>query len=602
MPPRGGIRQRLAAAPHEDPDTQVSTDPPILPPRRGGHLAHCLLHLHGWGLLSAPSLQLIAAAAVADGLDDAEVASLARAGSEGRYVSNIDRDIFRHVGQVDTPELYTARVPAQDREGVAIEADAQLLLPHDLFSFIANSRPELFSSFTFDGELEAFWNRALETGDPQLHGHPVLDRPGWRSRAVPLLVYGDGANYTTRESVEIAAWGALSCRRNTWQSRYLMTGWVKSACSPHPRHTWEELWRILCWSFNSIFLGVHPSVDHRGDAWGAADPRAALSGTPLTPNGFFGVVHGVCGDMDYFRSRLQFREFAPNSANPCALCRANRTTAPFKDLTPTAAWLATIKRPPEHILTDAAFFGLPGVSGYTLRLDVMHVLDLGVVAHYVGNVFFLLIYDAELPGATIADRTKFLWVLIRELYSQLGSTCRMGHPELSVFCDPSRPHIDFPFSKLKAAENRDLIAVAVELCKRFGADTPRGRVRLEVGQHFARFLDLIRAGGPILSAPAATEASASLLAALENYARLNAHAAMELHRPLFNVVNKHHFAAHLARQLRWLNPSYASCYSWEDLIGRAKKVAFACRDGTRAVQIGPKLMTRYRRVLAYELA
>eukprot|EP00974_Lingulodinium_polyedra_P038900 3727090-Lingulodinium_polyedra.AAC.1 len=57
---RGGGRQRVAAA------AQQLEPPP--PPK--SKLASCLLYLFGWGLISANCVQWLAAAAVADGLQD----------------------------------------------------------------------------------------------------------------------------------------------------------------------------------------------------------------------------------------------------------------------------------------------------------------------------------------------------------------------------------------------------------------------------------------------------------------------------------------------------------------------------------------------------
>ena len=39
-------------------------------------------------------------------------------------------------------------------------------------------------------KLVEFWN--AQTGHPQMQGHPVKSRPGWKSKAVPIAFHGDG--------------------------------------------------------------------------------------------------------------------------------------------------------------------------------------------------------------------------------------------------------------------------------------------------------------------------------------------------------------------------------------------------------------------------
>ena len=57
-------------------------------------LADLLEELHAWGVLSATLVQLICAAAVADGFDDERVKKFAHIGTEGRNIQNSRRDLF----------------------------------------------------------------------------------------------------------------------------------------------------------------------------------------------------------------------------------------------------------------------------------------------------------------------------------------------------------------------------------------------------------------------------------------------------------------------------------------------------------------------------
>jgi hypothetical protein len=107
--------------------------------------------------------------------------------------------------------------------------------------------------------------------------------------------------------------------------------------------------------------------------------------------------------------------------------------------------------------------------------------------------------------------------------------------------------------------------------------------------------------GFVLTDAEATDARRELFTGLEKWARLSAHASTVLGRLLFHVVNKHHFAAHIAIQARWLNPEVSWTYQYEDLMGKVKRVAAAARDGTPRVLIGRKVAERYRVVFAFEM-
>eukprot|EP00969_Alexandrium_andersonii_P048047 2108804-Alexandrium_andersonii.AAC.1 len=63
-------------------------------------------------------------------------------------------------------------------------------------------------------------------------------------------------------------------------------------------------------------------------------------GEPLTSEGFFGITYSVQGDLDWFHKSLQLR-VAPGGNLPCCWDDANRSSHPFLDLRPDAAWMGT---------------------------------------------------------------------------------------------------------------------------------------------------------------------------------------------------------------------------------------------------------------------
>ena len=70
----------------------------------------------------------------------------------------------------------------------------------------------------------------------------------------------------------------------------------------------------------------------------------------------------------------------------------------------------------------------------------------------------------------------------------------------------------------------------------------------------------------------------------------------------YNSTIKHHWAFHIGRHARWLNPKVCHCYAWENFVGLLQQAAEACTAGT-AVHLTPnKLMQNYLHVLSLHLA
>jgi hypothetical protein len=92
------------------------------------------------------------------------------------------------------------------------------------------------------GQLEAFWGSCIAAADPALHGHPMLSVPNWKARALPLLIYGDGAAFTRTDSLEIVSCSALGQRGSTWRTRLVLASFVKSAQIRGPGGTWDRIW------------------------------------------------------------------------------------------------------------------------------------------------------------------------------------------------------------------------------------------------------------------------------------------------------------------------------------------------------------------------
>ena len=79
----------------------------------------------------------------------------------------------------------------------------------------------------------------------------------------------------------------------------------------------------------------------------------------------------------------------------------------FTDLRPTASWRRHLIDRGEWFLTPKhdlfADAGI-GISIFHIQLDVLHMLDLGLLHHICGNVIVLLVFYTALPGFSKTSR------------------------------------------------------------------------------------------------------------------------------------------------------------------------------------------------------
>ena len=586
---RGGWRQRLqqAAAGVGGPSKQ-------------GHLANRVLQMWSWGQISAPAVQFIMEGAVLDGCSEPSVIALSKVGCSGLWPQNVQRDISRQFfSDVKTPSTYCVDVLAKNNINPldSISVAAHLLLPHQMFATLCDEYPKVLRTGfgSAPGGLREFWRAAIASEDPHLHGHPVLDlEEGWQDLAIPLTLYGDGARFARVDSLEIIAWSMLLSKECTWAKRFVSAAFVKSA--EWGKETWKTIWEVLAWSFAAIFRGRHPELDHRGDPWHPDSYGSRHAGQPLSRAGYFGVVQRVCGDLDWYQKRLGMR-VAPAGNLPCAWCDGGRPPAhpPFLHLQPSAAWIQTVHVPPAPAPSSHPIWTIPGVSKFTVALDLMHCLDLGVLSHFLGSSLHTLLYDNDMRG-TLVEREAELWTRVRGCYAENAVPTRVSSLTRSRWCDADAPHTAPPVLKFKAAETRYLLLPVLDLCERYGRGTPRDDARLIAAEHMVRLLGAFNREGTFLSDASHRAVMEHMWGFFEAYHALNADAAGR-DLKVWHLVNKFHMLVHLCYSSRFLNPVLLWTYGYEDLVGRMKRIAMASKSGLKTCMLSSSIFLKYRKVV-----
>jgi hypothetical protein len=369
--------------------------------------------------------------------------------------------------------------------------------------------------------------------------------------------------------------------------------------------TFSNVWRIFSWSLYWAYRGVHPdrspwNVEYAPDS---AEGKIALKPIMGTmAHGFFLVLIGIKGDLDWVWERLKLANYRATTAGPCGLCPSNGTTMPWTDVRmddacwvpfkyTATAWLAAN---PNRI----DVFRLPGVSVLTFMCDFMHNKHMGVDMYYFGSVLYLLCYEI-LPSTPSANLVRIMETV--KTHSDRLKT--FANLKLSMFVNVAEPHAHQPKLKGRAAEIRHFGPCLLQVFEQqMDADNPTHRtVRLGL-KHSIRMEDIMNDHPGVLKLPdedgvAFRKAGYNYLACLK---KLERHFSGQ-DRKLFNVTIKAHYIAHGCDQALWIHPRVGWCYGGEDFMKKCKRLMARCVIGNKMDTASDKFHEHYIRGLHYLL-
>ena len=168
-------------------------------------LAAHLLRTFAWGSMSLPELQQIAALVEEDvGRQHVprELLQLAGLSFRGTYPANMRRE---HLPRADL-----RRNPGLKIGNACMRCSMPALNPVDVFYRVLELQPQLICRS--QDALESFWEAVSE--HPGVRHHPVKQVPGYKSRAVPLVLHGDGAPIDSQDrSCAFVSWRSLVATR-----------------------------------------------------------------------------------------------------------------------------------------------------------------------------------------------------------------------------------------------------------------------------------------------------------------------------------------------------------------------------------------------------
>ncbi|CAE7560351.1 unnamed protein product, partial [Symbiodinium microadriaticum] len=237
---------------------------------------------------------------------------------------------------------------------------------------------------------------------------------------LPLGLWNDGVpcNWDRSQSLEVIALSFPSIPGLRVPLFCLKKMFEAKKCSM------DAALKVLVWSFEQLAVGRYRSRRHDGSPFDARVDKARirLAGLELPS----ACLTQIRGDWKMFKDTLSLP--AHNERNGCC-------------------WICPMTPDKVHEV---------------IRLDWLHIMDLGCAADAAGNVLWLL--QSKLPGPNIAKRVGEVFTEILEEYKNQGVTSdRLATLTETMF---RKDAASAPKVKAKGAETRKLIPILGALCRK----------------------------------------------------------------------------------------------------------------------------------------
>ena len=595
----GGVQQRAAF----DGET-IHADLPC-------EFADELELLFAWGAIQANLIQRLCGAIVHD--DDRignrthpRVKRLASIGTFGYHGGNIRRDLL-HYWNVSMDGLFKpamVEIPFRKFRGVVLDTVHKMSLPillvNELFEYIWERNTAMFLKLA--GDVESFWNQ-VQHDDPRLVNNPLTEQPNWKTRAIPLLVHGDGAAFTMKNNSLLAvSFGFLLAPGWSWRSSFLMACFCainKTIASVHGvgNGTWVVIWKYIAHAFQALLKGTHPLKDPYGNDWPVGSRSRELAGRVLCGGRWIGIVWCLAHDQEYGSNELGEAHF--NATEPCKHCRCNRTDLSCRDCRPNASWKATCYDPAASPpMSNHGIYTIPGVGRFSHTGDLMHQFLLGPLLTLHGSTIACMCTTwGAFTGGNRESRVQAFWAALSVSYDNTYVKKRMQCITAKTI---GKKWAEFPTLKSKASECKHLVVAMLDMLMRFlptsGEWVNEYRHCRRCYQLAVRILEIIYENDMFLSRVAADELLDLTEKFQQHYHWLFVTASAE-GRQQWKFTTKLHCLWHTMYFGRWLNPKASWCFSFEDFIGRIKDSAKACLHGTAMHNVCPKVVQNYVIVL-----
>ena len=232
---------------------------------------------------------------------------------------------------------------------------------------------------------------------------------------------------------------------------------------------------------------------------------------------------------------------------------------------------------------------IPGSSAFAYRGEWMHTAEEGVLINLHASAMHNLLDGVYGGHAAFALRVDDLWNALRRHFPR-AADAPLRRLTVNML---GGPHADYPtFGRCKASASKGLVTPMLNLLRETsdGSRPTLHRIRAyECLQEMFRIIDI---PGLFMAADSADALWSCANEFVQHYAWLANHHAGE-GRFRCNPTFKMHWLLHIAWHARFLHPRATWTYSFEDVCGKAKRLAIACMHGIVNHDLAPKVLKQH---------
>ena len=308
----------------------------------------------------------------------------------------------------------------------------------------------------------------------------------------------------------------------------------------------------------------------------------------------------ISGDLEFFSSQFNWPTSSRN--DPCPYCKCDnyfdvsKSKCPFNDLRPQAKWRSNLLNPRAEDMKPHHLWSVPGVGFWTIKLDLLHLMDLGISGHVFANLLCDIL--DMLPGSNWVARLKILNTKISQTYEDLNIPAAERIPKLlksNLVAD-----IGYPTLKhIKGRVIRKFSPVAVCLATEYSdASCSRSLHRKACVESLDKVYSMADEQTWVFSDEAFQIFEDAVQGTLSHYHFL-AKDAMQRNLLKYSITQKFHLFWHFGQQSKYLTPRCVWCYGPESYLAIVKAVTASSSRGTASYQVVGKVLQKFS--LAFHL-
>ena len=539
---------------------------------------------------------------VRDGVKIDGVSAMASLGSDGRWPSNVARDLhvwLKNLYQVGV-EPYMISVPLQSPgDLVPEECLLPCLLPHEVIHALWQSGWQQFQiSLLGPGGPSSLveywrWSRQQEWGVR----HPALvgKSESQLSRMLPLMLHVDGAEVFRNNEFYIICFRSPLAEGAPFDIifPFMMVRHSHMNDPTVKKQVFARACAVLSWSFGVAEQGVGPSKGFHGEEFETASLRHRLRGAQLA-GGFTACYVGIKHDSKA-KAEIHVERQWYSCTYICHQCHAVQgfKNAPkplfFADFGKDTIGRATAIDNDTYlriapVAERSSLFQIRGHRTELAYWDWLHVCPLGILRDHCATHIYIWLVEHLIDHAILDFQ-----LALRALWASLRGFCKVhrlrtfpGGFTMASIGSPSSVQYPELSSTFKASAVKTITTFVADVSYRVEKSDTLGKVRCANTWAIAELQHVLDAAGPRLH----DEELHRCLQAAHMYLmtwQFLANTAMSENKTLFKCRPKHHFFCHIIEriQLDRQNPCrQLQCAGEETFMGVLKRIGLQTHGST----------------------